>query len=121
MKSVVSSIWTQAWARSPRARGLSRAHRRARSRRFLLLVAATGITSLVLRQSYGQISGQTSAHDPSEMVKVGTKYFYFATGQGIVSRSSSNEAFWSAGPSVFSQQPAWTSTAVPGFTGNFWA
>ena len=46
---------------------------------------------------------------------------YFATGQGIVSRVSDDMEHWTNGPVVFNTPPAWTETAVPGFTGDFWA
>jgi arabinan endo-1,5-alpha-L-arabinosidase len=68
-----------------------------------------------------QLSGQLSAHDPSTLIKAGGTYYYFATGQGIASRRSTNLSRWNSGPSVFSSPPAWTTAAVPGFTGNFWA
>lgn len=36
-------------------------------------------------------------------------------------KSSSDKVFWTPGPPVFTNAPAWTSNAVPGFTGLFWA
>ena len=54
-------------------------------------------------------------------MKEGSAYYYFGTGQGIVSRTSTNHINWAAGPSVFNWPPAWTTQAVSGFTGNFWA
>lgn len=77
--------------------------------------------SLLASTAHGQLTGATGAHDPSTLSKVNAKYFYFATGQGIVSRSSTNLTAWSSGPVVFSSAPGWTTAAVPGFTGNFWA
>jgi arabinan endo-1,5-alpha-L-arabinosidase len=66
--------------------------------------------------------GVTGAHDPSAVTEYGSDSFiYFATGQGIVSRTSNNMINWTAGPSVFASPPSWTETAVPGFTGLFWA
>jgi len=62
-----------------------------------------------------------NAHDPSTVTKCKDRYYVFATGQGIVSRSSADKVFWSAGPKVFANPPAWTTNAVPGFTGTFWA
>lgn len=67
------------------------------------------------------LSGTLSAHDPSTLIKDGNTYRYFATGNGISSRRSTNLTSWNSGPSVFSTIPAWTTTAVPGFAGNFWA
>jgi arabinan endo-1,5-alpha-L-arabinosidase len=67
------------------------------------------------------LSGSLWAHDPSTMITDGSQYYYYCTGQNIVSRSSSNTTYWQAGSSVFSTTPTWTTTAVPGFTGYFWA
>lgn len=67
------------------------------------------------------LRGYVNAHDPSTVIKCKDRYYVFATGQGIVSRSSADKVFWSAGPRVFANYPAWTTNAVPGFTGTFWA
>jgi arabinan endo-1,5-alpha-L-arabinosidase len=65
--------------------------------------------------------GVTEAHDPSTLLQTPNGYMYFATGTGIESRTSRDMEHWIAGPAVFSTPPAWTTTAVPGFTGTFWA
>ena len=83
--------------------------------------AALAVISLGGEFAGAQMTGVTGAHDPSTLVKDGTRYYYFATGDGIVSRSSSNKVSWSAGPNVFSTPPAWTTRDVPLFTGTFWA
>jgi arabinan endo-1,5-alpha-L-arabinosidase len=67
------------------------------------------------------LEGNLSAHDPSTIVKDGSQYWVFATGRGIISRYSSNLVTWQAGPVVFTNLPAWTTNAVPGFRGMFWA
>jgi autotransporter-associated beta strand protein len=56
------------------------------------------------------LSGTLGAHDPSSMLKDGSRYYYYATNGYIVSRSSSNMTSWSAGPTVFNSTtlPAWT-------------
>lgn len=74
----------------------------------------------VFAQPY-QLRGYVNGHDPSTVIKCKDRYYLFATGQGIVSRSSADKVFWSAGPKVFASVPAWTTNAVPGFTGTFWA
>ena len=70
------------------------------------------------------LTGQLGAHDPSTLVKDGNKYYYFSTGSSasnpILSRTSTNLSSWSAGATVFSTKPAWTTSAVPSAT-NFWA
>ena len=79
------------------------------------------LCSWLAAASYGQLTGELGAHDPSTVVSDGSVSSYFATGQGIVSRSSTNLTNWSAGRPVFSTPPAWTTQAVPGFEGVFWA
>jgi arabinan endo-1,5-alpha-L-arabinosidase len=65
--------------------------------------------------------GYVSAHDPSTMTQSGNRYYIFSTGQGILSKSSADQIFWSSGPAVFATPPEWTTAAVPGFSGTFWA
>ena len=67
------------------------------------------------------LRGNLGIHDPSAVLPCNGRYYVFFTGQGIGSKSSSDLKYWRAGPSVFSSPPAWTTSAVPGFTGNFWA
>jgi autotransporter-associated beta strand protein len=67
------------------------------------------------------IIGETYAHDPSPVLDDNSTYFYYSTGQDILTRESTDLSHWSDGPAIFSAQPAWTTTDVPGFTGDFWA
>jgi autotransporter-associated beta strand protein len=85
-----------------------------------LAVAAILIAPMAIAQQV-PILGETFAHDPSPLVKDGSSYYYYSTGQGILARSSSDMSHWSDGPAIFSTPPAWTTQAVPGFTGTFWA
>ncbi|HZZ26912.1 MAG TPA: family 43 glycosylhydrolase [Pirellulales bacterium] len=88
----------------------------------VLLIAIVCATLVACpRHSFAQLSGEIDAHDPSDVIEDGSTYYYFATGQGIVSRSSTDLTSWTTGPSVFATQPAWTTAAVPGFSGFFWA
>ncbi|HXU77878.1 MAG TPA: LamG-like jellyroll fold domain-containing protein, partial [Methylomirabilota bacterium] len=66
------------------------------------------------------LRGNLGAHDPSTIIKCKDRYYIFATGQGIVSKSSADKIYWTGGPPVFGAVPAWT-TNVPGFAGTFWA
>jgi arabinan endo-1,5-alpha-L-arabinosidase len=68
-----------------------------------------------------ELQGNLSAHDPSTIVKDGNEYWVFATGRGILSLHSTNLTSWQAGPPVFTNRPAWTTNAVPGFRGVYWA
>ncbi len=65
--------------------------------------------------------GYVAGHDPSTIIKCKDRYYSFSTGQGILSKSSADKVFWSPGPQVFNSVPAWTTNAVPGFDGTFWA
>ena len=64
--------------------------------------------------------GDFGIHDPSTLIKDGNRYYTFGTGDGIRILSSTNLRDWSASR-VFTTPPAWTTTAVPAFTGTFWA
>ena len=93
------------------------------ARRQLAVVAAAWAAAVVPRTANAQtvLTGQTGAHDPSTIFLDEGKYYYFATGTDIVSRSSTNEVSWQSGPNVFSTAPAWTS-AITGFDGHtMWA
>ena len=84
---------------------------------FLVLTAVgdeTNFTPLAL-------SGQTFIHDPSSIVKEGARFYIFATGPGIRTKSSPDLINWTPGNSVFDAPPAWTTNAVPGFNGYVWA
>src|SRR5689334_13096477 len=94
------------------------AARRAQHRSAFLAMAIAGALAT---NAEAQLTGQLGAHDPSSVIKDASTYYYFATGQGIISRTSTDKTAWSSGPSVFGTPPAWTTSAVPGFTGTFWA
>ena len=67
------------------------------------------------------LNGFLRVHDPSTIVRDGSKYWIFTTGGGIGSRFSSDMVNWERGPRVFDSPPAWTAQAVPDFKGSFWA
>ena len=76
---------------------------------------------LSLHASPPNLRGSLGIHDPSTVIKCGSLYYVYGTGQGIISKSSADKQYWVTGPSVFASPPAWTTSAVPGFTGDFWA
>jgi hypothetical protein len=92
---------------------------------FRLLLAIVSLAlccpSLDAQSSGPSLRGYLYVHDPSTVIRCQDRYYVFYTGQGILSKSSSDKVFWSPGPPVFENAPAWTSNAVPGFTGLFWA
>ncbi len=91
--------------------------------RWLLAILGLEICCLGIRAQVPtpSLRGYLTAHDPSTIIQCKARYYMFYTGQGIQSKSSSDKVFWSAGPPVFNTPPTWTTNAVPGFTGLFWA
>ena len=69
----------------------------------------------------GQLSGYLEAHDPSTILKCSDRYWTFATGRGVSSLWSTNLVEWHRGERVFETPPSWTSSAIPGNRGFFWA
>lgn len=78
-------------------------------------------STLSLRAAPPDLRGNLGIHDPSAVIQCSGRYYVFGTGQGIISKSSSDLTYWSAGPSIFANPPVWTAKDVPGFTGDFWA
>lgn len=71
------------------------------------------------------LSGNTFAHDPT-MIKVGSTYYRFWTGDHIPAATSTNLTHWTNAPTVYpNSYPAWVSSWLadnPGNTFNFpWA
>lgn len=68
------------------------------------------------------VYGDYYAHDPSRMIKQGNTYYLFRTSQGIMGKTSTDLRNWTYSGQIFpGNPPAWTTNAVPGFTGFFWA
>jgi arabinan endo-1,5-alpha-L-arabinosidase len=70
------------------------------------------------------LTGSLSTHDPSRIIKDGSKYYFFSTGNGIVVSSSDNLSSWKTKSNpVFpaGTWPGWIDAAVPEFAGHFWA
>lgn len=63
---------------------------------------------------------QPPVHDPV-MIRQDSTYYLFGTGQGIAVWTSKDRQSWTQLPPVFNTPPAWTTAAVPAFTGHFWA
>ena len=87
-----------------------------------LLLAA--FAWLIPRSSEAQLPvlGNTGIHDPSPLVQQGSTFFVYGDGQGIDGLTSTDLRNWTAVSPVFpGGPPGWTTNAVPGFTGYFWA
>jgi len=73
-------------------------------------------------QSQMPFYGDYYLHDPGTLIKDGTHYFIYGDGQGISGITSSDLRNWTATGAVFpGGPPGWTTNAVTGFTGYFWA
>src|SRR4051794_16039853 len=88
---------------------------------FVIFALGTCVAPLLAQPQSPPLRGFLSAHDPSTVIQCKNRYYIFSTGQGILSKSSADKVFWSPGPSIFTNVPSWTTNAVPGFTGIFWA
>jgi arabinan endo-1,5-alpha-L-arabinosidase len=68
------------------------------------------------------VMGNYWAHDPSTMIKSGSRYYVFTTGSGIPNKYTTDLRNWTAGSLVFPAGPAtWASNAVPGFDPGNWS
>lgn len=70
------------------------------------------------------LKGNDNSHDPSALVKDGSTYWMFTTGQGIYAAYSTDLIRWTSGPrTVFpiGTWPSWINNYVPNFAGDFWA
>ncbi len=78
--------------------------------------------SLRTAQAQMPMYGNYFLHDPGTLIRDGTDYFVFGDGQGIWGITSPDLRNWNATSPVFpGNPPTWTTNAVPGFTGYFWA
>src|SRR5436190_13186201 len=88
---------------------------------FSIFIFGASLKAIFAQPAAPSLRGFISAHDPSTMIRCKNRYYQFWTGQGILSKSSADKVFWTPGPAVFTNPPSWTTNAVPGFTGVFWA
>jgi hypothetical protein len=88
-----------------------------------IAVIVTPDTNFVPRLPEEQpVLGYTYVHDPSRLIKQGGFYYNFGDGQGINVSYSTDLRNWNYAAPVFpGSPPSWTTNAVPGFTGYFWA
>ena len=88
-----------------------------------IAITVTPNTNAVPRLPEEQpVLGYTYVHDPGTMIKEGSFYYIFGDGQGIDVSYSTDMRNWNYANPVFpGNPPAWTTNAVSGFTGYFWA
>lgn len=85
------------------------------------LIGLAALLTSVASHAQMPVLGNWGAHDPSTMIKDGSRYYVFTTGSGIPNKYSTDLRNWTAGPQVFpSGPPAWVATAVPGYDPGNW-
>ena len=92
-------------------------------RQTLWLALLLSLPGLAIRaQAQLPVLGTVGSHDPSTMIKNGASYFVYSDGQGISGLTTTDLRNWNSTSAIFpGGPPAWTSNAVPTFTGYFWA
>ncbi len=90
---------------------------------WLLMTASLGMMTAMPAIAQEPVEGYAIyTHDPSTLIKEGNRYYYFMTSQDLVYHWSTDLRNWNNHATVFpSGPPAWTTDAVPAFTGYFWA
>lgn len=87
-----------------------------------LLIGVLFLGQSVAARAQMPVYGDYYAHDPSRITKQGNTYYLYRTSQGIMEKTSTDLRNWTYGGRVFpGNPPSWTTNAVPGFTGDFWA
>lgn len=87
----------------------------------LILVLAAVATSLPPRAAEVDSGAYPRVHDPSTILRSGSEYWLFCTGNGVPSRRSKDLVSWTSGPPVFETTPAWIRSFLPGHRGHLWA
>lgn len=95
----------------------------ASSNVFLCVALAVSVTAISRAQM--PVLGDYYAHDPSTMIKDGSRYYVFRTSPGIMGKFSTDLRNWTYSGQVFpgGVPPGWVTNAEPNFTSSdsFWA
>jgi len=98
-----------------------------KARQTVLCLFVGILSSVTFAQEQGEVRSPEphdplwpSVHDPV-MARDGDTYYVFGTGRGISTLYSKDLKTWQQGAPVFSEVPAWTQEALPGFNGKIWA
>jgi arabinan endo-1,5-alpha-L-arabinosidase len=89
----------------------------------LMVCSLILVFTLMQSQTYA-LTGAIGSHDPSALIKNGSRYWMFTTGNGIYAAYSDDLIRWTSGPKTIfpiGTWPSWINSAVPGFAGTFWA
>ena len=96
-----------------------RAISKARLFAFILYVAASG-TARAQTTAVNPLKGDLGVHDPV-MIKAGSTYYIFATGNGVSVKTSTDRITWRNAGRAFATAPSWHAQQVPGADGSLWA
>lgn len=66
------------------------------------------------------LKGDLGVHDPV-MIKAGSAYYVFATGNGVSVKTSSDRITWKNAGRAFATAPSWHARQVPGADASLWA
>lgn len=96
---------------------------KTRAARYLSALATGLLLCCSAQLSALNLTGLTNSHDPGAIIRDGDTWFHFTTGHGIWYSTSTNLTHWTGAPTtVFGNSwPSWINSAVPGFSGHFWA
>ncbi len=72
------------------------------------------------QEAVNPLRGDLAAHDPV-MIKSGSTFFLFSTGNGVSAKTSSDRIQWKNSVSAFPSPPAWTKLEVPKSGNSLWA
>ena len=92
--------------------------------RCLFWLLAVKMAALCAGQAVGPfpLYGNYYLHDPGTLIKDGPNYFIYGDGQGISGLTTTDLRNWGTVSPVFpGNPPPWTTNAVIGFGGYFWA
>jgi arabinan endo-1,5-alpha-L-arabinosidase len=86
---------------------------------FLLVLAALG-SARAQTTAVNPLKGDLGVHDPV-MIKAGSTYYIFATGNGVQVKTSTDRINWKNAGRVFATAPSWHVQQVPGAEASLWA
>jgi arabinan endo-1,5-alpha-L-arabinosidase len=86
-----------------------------------LALVSTTIAQPAAKAPLAKAAWPPRFHDPSTPVREGDTWWVFATGNGLVARSSKDLKVWKEEAPVFREFPAWHKQVVPDQRGHLWA
>ncbi len=85
-------------------------------------IALPSLGGVADREQLGRLGRrEVSVHDPSTILRLGDRWWMYATGRGVAVWSSTNLMQWRRETAVFPEIPTWLADAVPGTRGHLWA